>query len=46
MTCRGVVTAKRQEGGENLVELEVWTENPEGQKTTPGTATVALPSRG
>src|SRR3972149_4110666 len=22
MTCRGVVTAKRQEGGENLVELE------------------------
>jgi acyl dehydratase len=46
MTCRGVVTKKRQENGENLVELDIWTENPQGQKTTPGTATVALPSRG
>ena len=45
MTCKGVVTAKRQEAGENLVDLEVWTANPEGQKTTPGTATVALPTR-
>jgi len=46
MTLRATVTGKRQEGGENLVELEIWTENPQGQKTTPGTATVALPSRG
>jgi hypothetical protein len=46
MTCRGKVTGKRKEGGENLVDLEVWTENPAGQKTTPGTATVALPARG
>ena len=46
MVCRGRVTGKRQDGGENIVELEIWTENPEGQKTTPGTATVALPSRG
>ena len=46
MTCRGTVTGKRQENGENVVELEIWTENPQGQKTTPGTATVALPSRG
>jgi acyl dehydratase len=45
ITCRGVVKGKRQEGGENLVELEIWTENPEGQKTSPGTAVVALPSR-
>ena len=45
MTCKGVVTAKRQEGGENLVDLEIWTANPEGQKTTPGAATVALPGR-
>ncbi|HEY8489585.1 MAG TPA: MaoC/PaaZ C-terminal domain-containing protein [Dehalococcoidia bacterium] len=44
--CRGVVKAKRQENGQNLVELEIWTENPEGQKTTPGSAVVALPSRG
>jgi acyl dehydratase len=46
ITAKGVVTAKRQENGENLVELDVWTENPDGQKTTPGTALVALPSRG
>ena len=43
---RGVVTAKRQEGGENLVDLDIWTEDAEGKKTTPGTAVVALPSKG
>lgn len=41
--CRGVVKRKWREGGENLVELEVWTENAEGQRTTPGSAVVALP---
>jgi len=46
ITVKGVVTAKRQEGGENLVDLDVWTEDAEGKKTTPGTATVSLPSRG
>jgi hypothetical protein len=46
ITVSGVVTAKRQEGGENLVDLDVWTQDAEGKKTTPGTATVALPSRG
>jgi len=46
MTCRGLVKSKRQENGENLVELEIWSENPQGQRTTPGTATVVLPSRG
>jgi acyl dehydratase len=43
--CHGVVKRKYQEGGENLVELEIWTETPQGQKTTPGTAVVALPAR-
>ncbi len=43
--CKGVITGKRQENGENLVDLEVWTEDPAGNKTTPGTATVELPSR-
>jgi hypothetical protein len=38
--CKGVVTRKYEEGGEKLADLEVWTENPKGQKTTPGTATV------
>ncbi len=46
VTCKGVVTGKRKEGGQALVELEVWTEDPQGSKTTPGTATVSLPSRG
>lgn len=44
--CRGIVTRKYVENGEHLVDLDIWTENPEGQKTSPGTATVALPSRG
>jgi acyl dehydratase len=45
IAAKGVVTATRQEGGENLVDLDVWTEDADGKKTTPGTATVALPSR-
>jgi len=46
ITCRGVVTAKRQEDGKNLVDLDIWTEKPDGEKTSPGKATVILPSRG
>ena len=45
ITVKGVVTAKRQEGGQNLVDLDVWTEDTDGKKTTPGTATVELPAR-
>jgi len=43
--CKGIVTAKRTENGNNLVDVDIWTEDPDGNKTTPGTATVALPSR-
>ena len=43
--CRGIVTKKYAEGDQRIVELDVWTENPQGQKTSPGTATVTLPSR-
>ena len=45
VTCRGVVTGKRSEDGLHVVELEVWTEDPKGTRTTPGTAVVELPSR-
>jgi acyl dehydratase len=45
VTARGVITGKRAEGDNHFVDLEVWTEDPEGNKTTPGTATVVLPSR-
>jgi hypothetical protein len=45
ITVKGLVTGKKQEGGENLVELDVWTEDADGKKTTPGNAVVALPTR-
>lgn len=46
MTCKGRVTRKYIENGEHLVECEIWTENPRGEKTAPGSAIVSLPSRG
>lgn len=42
--CKGVVTKKYEQDGAKLVDLEIWTENPKGEKTTPGTATVVLNS--
>ena len=45
ITAGGVVTKTRQKDGENLVDLDIWTQDANGKKTTPGTATVALPSR-
>ena len=42
---RGTVTKKSEEDGRRLVELEIWGENENGQKTTPGTGVVELPSR-
>ena len=44
--CKGKVTKKYVEGGQNLVECEVWGENPKGDKLTPGTVVVSLPSKG
>ena len=41
-SAKGVVTGKRQEDGRLLVDVDVWTENPAGQKTTPGKAVVVL----
>jgi acyl dehydratase len=45
VTAKGVVTRKYQQQGANLVDCEIWLENQDGQKTTPGSATVALPQR-
>ena len=45
VVCKGVVTGKRAENGSHLLDLEVWTEDFQGNKTSPGTAVVALPSR-
>ena len=46
MLCKGKVTKKYSENVKLLVECQVWTENPSGEKTAPGTALVSLPSRG
>ena len=40
--CKGVVRKKYEEAGQKIAELEIWTENPEGVKTSPGTATVVF----
>ena len=57
IVCKGTVLKKYEEDGKHLVDLDIWTEtgeameddgrpkNPPGQKTTPGSATVALPKR-
>ncbi len=45
LTCKGVVTRKYVENGQCLVECDIWLENGKGERTTPGSATVALPSR-
>ncbi len=44
LLCKGKVTKTYVEGNEYLVECEIWIEK-EGQKVTPGTAVVALPSK-
>jgi acyl dehydratase len=43
--CKGRVSAKRIQDGKALVDLEIWAENQRGEITTPGKATVMLPSR-
>ena len=45
ITAKGKVTKKFQQDGKNLVELEVWVENEQGEVTTPASAVLALPSR-
>jgi acyl dehydratase len=42
MTASGRVSAKWEQDGERLAEIEIWIENAEGKKTTPGTAIVAF----
>ena len=44
ITAKGTVTRKYQQDGEYLVDCDIWLENQEAQTTTPGSATVALPS--
>jgi acyl dehydratase len=46
VTGRGRVTAVRPGTDRTEVDLEVWTENQDGQPLAPGAATVSLPSGG
>ena len=46
LTCKGRVTKKYVQDGANYVDCEIWLENGQGEKTTPGSATAMLPSRG
>jgi len=43
--CKGKVTKKYVEGNEHYVDCYIWVENGKGEVTTPGKATVVLPSR-
>lgn len=43
--CKGQITKKYTDGDEHCVDCEIWVENAKGEKTTPGSATVVLPSR-
>jgi acyl dehydratase len=43
--CKGKVTKKYTENGQNCARLEIWVENPQGDKTVTGNAVIALPSR-
>jgi len=45
IVCRGRVVRKHADNGQHLVDCEIWLENAKGEKTTPGSATVVLPSR-
>ena len=40
--CRGTVKRKWEEGGKKLAQVEIWTEDAQGKKTTPGEAVVVF----
>jgi hypothetical protein len=44
--CKGKITKKYVEDDNHYVDCDIWIENGQGEKTTPGKATVILPSRG
>jgi len=45
LVCKGTVTRKWLEDEQGYVECEIWVENGQGAKLTPGQATVILPLR-
>lgn len=43
--CKGKITKKYIEGDDHYADCDIWIENEKGEKTTPGRATVILPSK-
>jgi hydroxyacyl-ACP dehydratase HTD2-like protein with hotdog domain len=43
--CNGKITKKYMENDKHLARVEIWAENPQGDKTVTGAAVVELPSR-
>jgi acyl dehydratase len=43
--CNGKVTKKYVEESKHYARVEIWAENPQGEKTVTGSAVVMLPSR-
>ena len=46
LSCKGTVTRVYVEDGNHMADCQIWLENAKGERTTPGSATVILPSRG
>ncbi len=46
LTCKGTVTKKYIEDSQHFVLCSIWVENPRGEKTVSGMATITLPARG
>jgi acyl dehydratase len=44
--CNGKVAKKYIEDNKHLARVDIWAENPQGDKTVTGMAVVELPSRG
>jgi len=45
ITTKGEVTSKYTSDGDHLLDLAIWNENNRGERPSPGSATVRLPSR-
>ena len=45
LVLTGTVSRKYEEDGKHLVDCNIWLQNSKGEKTTPGAATLELPTR-
>ena len=44
ITCKAFITKKYIEGTDHRIDLEIWAENPNGEKNAIGNATIVLPT--